>query len=99
MATRGPGTCGKATLNPAGISGFSAAGGTAAFTVVLVGGARPYLPQSTVPWITVTSPTTPQEAGGPVTYSVAPNGAGQPARTGSITVCGKTFSITQVAGA
>ena len=48
-------------------------------------------------WVTIVSPTTPQSVDGDVTYAVAANTGAM--RTGHIDVNGKTFTITQSAGA
>ena len=50
-------------------------------------------------WITITAPTVPQTANGNVSYTVAANAAGQPARTANMYVNGQTFKVTQAAGA
>ena len=46
-------------------------------------------------WLTIVSPTTPQNASGTVTYAATANTGAQ--RTGNITVNGKTFAVTQSA--
>ena len=90
---------GNITLNPAESNPFANTGGNATMDVVIDGGVRLWIPQPGVSWITVTSPTVPQERTGTVSYSVAANGAGQPARTGYISIAGRQFKVTQNAGA
>ena len=83
------------TLTPATAAptGAGAAGQT--FAVAITSGLGNWLPVANQPWITIVSPTTPQAAGGTVTYNVAAQGAATSARSGSITVADKTFAITQ----
>lgn len=84
----------------------AAAGGTGSFMVIqqsdpyTCGGATQdrcmWIAQSNVPWITVT--TTGQRFGdNPVSFTVAPQAAGAPARTGTITVREQVVRITQAA--
>jgi hypothetical protein len=80
------------SLSPgAGSAPFS--GGTGSFSVS-VGSGCAWTPAPSDPsWITITAGTGPGP--GAVSYSVAPNPPGQPVRTGSITVAGQTYTITQ----
>ncbi len=64
-------------------------------TTSVTGGACNWTATSNAPWITVTSGT-PGADNGTVGYSVAPNTG--PARTGTITIAGLTFTVTQDAG-
>ena len=95
MPTKGK--CGTITLSAASASA-GALGGPGSFDVTLAGVIRPWRPISTVAWITIDAPTAAQEASGSVNYTVAPNGAGQPARSGTIFVTGDTFTVNQAAG-
>lgn len=75
-----------------------AAGGAATLGVALGGDTTPWTATKDVAWITIDSPTTPTTGDATVNYTVAVNGAGQPARTGHITVLGNIFTVTQGAG-
>jgi hypothetical protein len=81
------------TLNPASALP-PAAGGAASMTVTTAAGCA-WSANSNAAWITITSGTS-GIGSGTVNYSVAPNGASTQ-RTSSITVAGRSFSITQLA--
>ena len=76
-----------------------AAGGPGTVAVGVGGSSAAWTPSSDVGWVTITSPTVPTTGDGDVAYTVAANGAGQPERTGHITVLGTQFTVTQAAGA
>ncbi|MCX6629657.1 MAG: BACON domain-containing carbohydrate-binding protein, partial [Candidatus Solibacter sp.] len=80
------------SLSP-GAGGAPAVGGNGGFSVA-VGPTCAWTPATPNPtWITVTAGAGPGP--GAVSYSVAQNPPGQPARTGSITVADQTYTITQ----
>ena len=64
-------------------------------TTTVTGSACNWTATSNAPWITVTSGT-PGADNGTVGYAVAPSTG--PARTGTITIAGLTFTVTQDAG-
>lgn len=64
---------------------------------VTVTGAGTWTAATAASWITIVSPTDPQSVDGDVTYSVTDNTGAE--RIGDITVNGKTFAVTQAAGA
>jgi ribosomal protein S9 len=90
------GRCRTFAISPASAS-VGAIGGPGSFTVT-VDDSRAWLPKSNAAWITISSPTSLQETTGTVNYTVAVNGAGSPARSGTIFVTGRTFTINQAAG-
>jgi len=71
---------------------------TNTFAVAAGGSAAPWTAVASDPWITITTPTAPQQGDGNVTYAVAAGTAGTP-RSGSIAITGLglTFNITQMA--
>jgi hypothetical protein len=80
------------TIDPTS-QAFSAAAGAGSFSVNTVL-TCPWTAYSNDPWITITG--FPSGAGnGTVSFSVAENPAGSPARVGTIGVRGPTFTITQ----
>jgi hypothetical protein len=84
------------TLNPAGDS-VAATAETSSFQVTVAGtGTWTAVADAAATWLTVVSPTTPQEVSGTVTFAVAANAGAQ--RTGAITVNDQTFTVTQSAG-
>ncbi|MGA3097515.1 MAG: FG-GAP-like repeat-containing protein [Bryobacteraceae bacterium] len=95
----------QAGLNPTGClfyldstsGGFPDAGGSGQVHVTLgsVEGCS-WVVSSDSPWITITSAPT-FAASGNVLYSVAANSTGV-TRTGTLTIAGQTFTVTQVAG-
>jgi Bacteriophage lambda head decoration protein D/Putative binding domain, N-terminal len=86
------------TLSPTSDS-MSAAPETSSFRVTMTGPgvSGTWTAEKDVTWLTIVSPTAPQNADGDVTYAVAANVGAM--RTGKITVNGKTFTVTQSAGA
>ena len=77
-----------------------AAGGAATIAVtVAASGGGSWLPVSQDAWITIQSPLTAQTGDATVNYTVAAQQAGAPARSGSILIAGKTFTVDQAAGA
>jgi WD40 repeat protein len=79
------------TLSPTSAD-WSPAGGSGATGVQTPGGCG-WTASSNDSWLTITK-ISRDNGGGSVTYSVAPNSG--PARTGTLTVAGKTFTINQV---
>jgi hypothetical protein len=57
----------------------------------------PWTASSNVPWITIVSGDSGSGTG-IVTYNVDKNGKDSPARTGTITIAGQTFTLTQKEG-
>lgn len=83
------------TTSPAGASHtYSAA--TGAVAVTAAASSCPWTAHSTYSWITVTNDNVERTGSGTVTYSVAANTGS--ARTGTITIGGETFTVTQAAG-
>lgn len=78
-------------LSPASAD-WSPAGGTGATGVQTPGGCG-WTASSNNDWLTITK-ISRDNGGGGVTYSVAPNPG--PARTGTLTVAGQTFTVNQV---
>jgi WD40 repeat protein len=78
-------------LSPASAD-WSPAGGTGATGVQTPGGCG-WTASSNDDWLTITK-ISRDNGGGGVTYSVAPNPG--PARTGTLTVAGQTFTVNQV---
>jgi hypothetical protein len=72
---------------------FPAAGGNGSFSVATVA-TCPWVPYPSAPWIVIAGP--PSGSGnGTVYFSVAPNAPGSPGRTGTISVGGPTFAISE----
>lgn len=73
-------------------------GGPGTFSVATGGAPTTWTALSTVPWISITAPTAPQEGDGDVSYTVATNG-GTSTRTGHITIAelALSFTVTQAA--
>jgi len=81
------------TIDPASVV-YSASGGAGSITVgVVAGTACPWKAVSNVDWITVTAGS-PGIGDGTIYYLVTPNQTNQD-RTGTVTVAGKTFTVTQ----
>lgn len=84
------------TLAPTSMD-VAAGAGSASFSVQTVL-TCPWTARSDVPWITITS--YPSGAGnGTVRFSYSENPAGSPARSGTISVNGQTFTLNQAAAA
>ncbi len=81
------------SINPSGQS-FTSAGGNGTLNVTSGGGCS-WTAQSNASWITVTTGAT-GSGNGAVTFSVAANTGA--ARSGTITVAGQTFTVTQASG-
>jgi hypothetical protein len=79
------------SISPTG-SSFSAAAGTGSIAVSTTSGCA-YTAASNASWLTVTSGAS-RTGSGSVGYSVAAN-TGSSIRTGTLTVAGKTFTVTQ----
>ncbi|MGA9774212.1 MAG: BACON domain-containing carbohydrate-binding protein [Blastocatellia bacterium] len=79
------------TLSPPGASA-GIAGGSVSVTV-LTGGGCSWTVQSNAPWITVTAGGGGATGTGVVTFSIAANSG--PARTGTLTIAGQTFTVNQ----
>ncbi|MGI8788174.1 MAG: FG-GAP-like repeat-containing protein [Pyrinomonadaceae bacterium] len=88
-----PGNCGY-VLSPTSAN-FEAAGGTGSFTVTTTVAGCAYTATSGDSWITITAGSS-GTGNGTISYTVAANNS--PARTGTITVNGQTFTITQSGG-
>lgn len=85
------------TLSPSS-QDFSAAGGSGTFSVATVA-TCPWTATSNAPvWIHITGPSS-GAGNGAVSFTVDPNPTGSPARTGTISVNGQTFTVNQAAGA
>jgi hypothetical protein len=96
-AVGGAGEVAAVTISPTSDS-MGATAETANFTVTKTGsGTWSATKDAAATWLTIVSPTAPQAASGTVTYAVTTNTGA--ARSASITVNGKTFAITQAAGA
>ncbi len=80
------------TISPTSQS-FAASGGTGSVNVMTIG--CPWGAISNDPWVTITSGSS-GSGNGTVAYSVAANIG--PARTGTMTVAGQTFTVTQTSG-
>ncbi len=80
------------TISPTSQS-FSSAGGTGTVTVTSGGGCS-WTASSGAAWVSITAGAT-GTGNGTVTYSVQANSGG--ARSGSLTIAGKTFSVSQAA--
>jgi hypothetical protein len=86
-------------LTPANILTVPAAGNpTGTFAVAAGGSAAPWMPVASDPWITISTPTVPQQGDGNVSYAVANNPNVGQARSGTITISGLglVFDITQL---
>ena len=81
------------TISPTGKS-VGSAGGTGSFTVTTAAGCT-YTAVSSVPWITINSGGS-GSGSGTVSFTVAANAGGS--RTGTITVGGEIFTVTQEGG-
>jgi Peptidase family C25/Putative binding domain, N-terminal len=80
------------SIAPASAS-FPASGGTSGFNIS-AGGSCPWTAVSNDSWITLNLPAS-GAGNGVISYSVAPNTGG--GRAGTITVAGKSFTVTQAA--
>jgi hypothetical protein len=85
------GMCQGASIDPTGKS-FPSSGGSSFVSVTAVPG-QPWLAMSNAPWISITSGAG-GTGNGMVLYSVAAN-AGSSQRTGTMTIAGATFTVTQ----
>jgi hypothetical protein len=83
------------SISPAS-QAVAAAGGTGSSTVTVAAGCL-WTAASNATWITVTSGAS-GSGSGPVTFSVAAN-TGTTSRTGTLTIAGSTFTVTQAAPA
>jgi predicted outer membrane repeat protein len=80
------------SLNPTTMPSFSVAGGTASVALTTLGGC-PWEAQSDVSWITLNSGSTSGTGSANILFTVQPNLG--TARTGIITIGGKTLTVTQ----
>jgi hypothetical protein len=80
------------TINPI-MTGLAATGGTSSANVTTANGCA-WTAVSNVPWITVVSGT--GSGSGTFTFTVAPNSG--PARSGTISIAGQTFTVNQAGG-
>ena len=80
------------TINPTSAN-FPASGGPAVVALTASPADAPWSARSTVPWITVTPPASGTGSAN-IAYSVAANSS-TAARTGSITIAGRPFTVTQ----
>jgi hypothetical protein len=85
------------TLSPDSLT-FSSAAGSGSFSVSTVL-TCPWSAVSNASWIAVTGPPGVAAGNGGVSFTIAENPPGSPARTGTIDVRGQTFTIVQGAGA
>jgi hypothetical protein len=87
------------SLTPASASATNA-GGPATFSVKVGGNTTLWTPVPDSAWLHVTTPTGPTSGDATVNYTVDPNAAGQPARSGHIMMAavGLTFAVNQAAG-
>ena len=85
------------TLVPVSNLTETAAGGSATVAVTSTD-PNSWFATSDSSWLTVTSPTAPQQGNGSVAYSVAASVAPTPARTGHIQIGNQSFIVTQAAG-
>jgi hypothetical protein len=86
--------CGSFGIQPNSES-FGAAGGTGTAIAVTTAAACSWTATTSDPWITITSGTG-GIGNGTVTFQVAANLAG--ARTGTMTIAGQTFTVSQASG-
>jgi photosystem II stability/assembly factor-like uncharacterized protein len=86
--------CSGVSILPSG-SSYAAPGGTGAITVTTEAGC-PWTATSGAPWVTITSGAS-GSGSGTVTYAVASNTGAD--RTGTLSIGGRTFTVTQSAGA
>ena len=85
-------SAGTLTLNPTALS-FAGLGGAASVAVTASAPTVAWTAQATVPWLSITSNAS-GTGSGTVGYAVAPN-ALSTSRTGTITIGGVTFTVTQ----
>lgn len=88
-------TCGTPTISPTSQS-FTAAAGTGSSTVTAGAGCA-WTAASNVSWVSITAGAT-GSGNGSVSFSVAANTVTS-SRTGTLTIGGRTFSVTQAAAA
>ena len=85
------------SISPTGKT-FTSSAGSGTINVTATGGCD-WMAKSNASWITITAGTASTGTGsGTVSYNVAAN-AGSASRTGTLTVAGKTFTVTQSAAA
>ncbi|MBI4914924.1 MAG: PKD domain-containing protein [Acidobacteria bacterium] len=89
-----PGAC-TYSISPTSAS-FEASGGSGNVQVTTSGTSCAWNASSNASWITLTGGTS-GTGSGTVTYQVAANSGGQ--RTGTVTIAGQTFTVTQAAAA
>ncbi|UXI65830.1 pre-peptidase C-terminal domain-containing protein [Tahibacter amnicola] len=75
----------------------AAGAGTGSVNITMSASNCSWTAASNTSWITITSGGGPFTGNGSTTYSVAANGSSS-ARTGTLTIAGKTFTVTQAAG-
>jgi Putative binding domain, N-terminal len=80
------------TISPASVV-YSASGGAGSISVEVMGTACPWTATSNVDWITITEGSSGL-GNGTVAYQVASNNTGSE-RTGTLTIAGETFTVTQ----
>ena len=86
-------TCSEVSILPSG-SSYAASGGTGSITVTVEAGC-PWTATSGVSWVTITSGASGSGSGA-VAYAVASNTGAN--RSGTLSIGGKTFTVTQSAG-
>lgn len=84
--------CSPATAISPGAQSFNASAGNGSIAIT---SSTPWTTTSNNSWITINSGAS-GSGGGTVVYAVAQNGTGAP-RTGTMTVAGQTFTVTQTA--
>jgi hypothetical protein len=72
---------------------FTYTGGSGTVNVTTLGGCN-WTATSNAPWLTITGGSS-GSGSGPVTYSVASQSSAHVSRTGTLTVAGQTFTVTQ----
>jgi Nidogen-like/FG-GAP-like repeat/Putative binding domain, N-terminal len=81
------------TISPTGATNFASAGGSGSFSVTVPQGCPSWTAQSSATWLRTSSSGTGNGSG---TYTVDPNTTTSP-RSGTITVGGQNFTVTQAA--
>ncbi|HEY6272620.1 MAG TPA: BACON domain-containing protein [Terriglobales bacterium] len=87
-------------ISPTSQNILAGGGSGNAFQVISAGSVSPWTAATTDAWITIDSPSGPTTGDATVTFSVDPQGTGDPARVGTITISGfaLTFTVNQAAG-
>ncbi len=86
------------TLSPTSNTTVGSAGGSYSVSVTAASSTCTWSASSAATWISITSATS-FTGSGTVTYTVASNAGNCVARTGTMTIAGQSFTVTQAAGA